>query len=158
MTTTKTIRCPAGTCGLAVAPWSPDEVYAVAANWAEASSPVLTWGEDRWIESGRQVADYRHEPAAALAAELREACDSDEEAEALAADATSIDSDDEADEDYGTLTDYYTGEPIRPATADEQAASREAAPEGVILVADDGTILRADDAGADDATRCYVEE
>jgi hypothetical protein len=90
MTNVKTIRCPAGTCGLAVAPWSPDEVYAVAADWGDASSPVRTWAEDRWIESGRQVADFRHEPEAALAAMIRESCDSDEEAEALAADAAEV--------------------------------------------------------------------
>lgn len=90
MTTTKTIRCPAGTAGLAVAPWSADEVYAVAANWGQASAPVLTWAEDRWIDSGRQVADFRHEPESALAAELREACDSDVEAAGIAASATTI--------------------------------------------------------------------
>jgi hypothetical protein len=51
---------------------------------------VRTWAEDRWIESGRQVADFRHEPEAALAAMIRESCDSDEEAEALAADAAEV--------------------------------------------------------------------
>ena len=35
---------------------------AVAANWSEASSPVLVWSEDGWVEDayGRQVANFRH--------------------------------------------------------------------------------------------------
>lgn len=148
------IRCPAGTYGLAVAPWSDDEVYAVAARWAEASSPVQVWGGAGWIDSGRQVADYRHDPAAALAAALREACDSDEEAEALAAEAAAIG----ADDDHGTLTDYLTGEDLRAATAEEAEASRAAGPTGVILLSSDGAILELDDAGADDARRVYVAD
>lgn len=86
-----TIQCPVGTYGLVVvAPWSDDEVFAVAADWRQASSPVQTWNGERWTDSGRQVADYRHDPAAALVAELREACDSAEQAETLAAEATAI--------------------------------------------------------------------
>jgi hypothetical protein len=34
--------------------------------------------------------------------------------------------------DYGTLTDYGTGEAIRPATRDEALESYEAGPEGAI--------------------------
>jgi len=37
-------------------------------------------------------------------------------------------------EEHGTLTDYATGEPIRPATRDERRESDEAGPEGVIVV------------------------
>ena len=63
---------------------------------------------------------------------------------------------------YGDLHDYATGAYIRPATRSERDASREAAESdggaGVILVDDDGRILRADDARADDARRVYVEE
>lgn len=91
MTMTTTIRCPTGTYGLAVAPWSPTEVYAVAARWSEAGDTVQTWARDRWIDSGRQVAEFRHEPAAALAAAIREVCESDEEAEGFAANARAID-------------------------------------------------------------------
>lgn len=62
------ISTPVGMSGLAVEPWSKGEVYAVAANWAEASSPVMVYGEDGWTndECGRQVADFRHNDRAAL--------------------------------------------------------------------------------------------
>jgi hypothetical protein len=69
----KAIKCPAGTYGLAVAPWSADEIYAVAADWRQAAAPVMAYGPDGWYYTGRQVADYRHSPRAALAAELAEA-------------------------------------------------------------------------------------
>ena len=55
------------------------------------------------------------------------------------------------------LMDYRTREDIRAATAEEVEASRDAGPEGVILLAADGSILRADDAGADAARRVYVQ-
>ena len=55
------------------------------------------------------------------------------------------------------LVDYHTREDIRTATAEEVEAGRDAGPEGVILLAADGTILRADEAGADEARRVYVE-
>ena len=61
---------PEGTTGLAIAPWSPDEVYAVAADWSQASAPVYTYGSCGWQTCGRQVADFRHRPSAALEAEL----------------------------------------------------------------------------------------
>jgi hypothetical protein len=54
------------------------------------------------------------------------------------------------------LMDYYTDEDIRAATGEEIDASADAGPEGVILLAADGSILRADDDGADDAQRVYV--
>ena len=57
--------------------------------------------------------------------------------------------------DAPRLVDYHTGEDIRPATDEEIDASGETR-EGVILLAADGSILRADDAGADDARRVYV--
>ena len=56
------------------------------------------------------------------------------------------------------LMDYYTNEDIRPATDEEIEASDDAGPEGVILLAADGSILRADDDGADDAQRVYVAD
>ena len=55
------------------------------------------------------------------------------------------------------LMDYHTGEDIRAATAEEIDASADAGPEGVILLAADGSILQADDAGADEARRVYVQ-
>ena len=55
------------------------------------------------------------------------------------------------------LMDYHTREDIRAATAEEIDASADAGPEGVILLAADGSILRADDPGADDARRVYVQ-
>lgn len=64
---------PAGTSAMVVAPWAADEVYGVAARWADAAAPVWTYGPDEWQHSGHQVADYRHSPSAALAAEIAEA-------------------------------------------------------------------------------------
>lgn len=72
-TTLNNLTCPTGTLGIAVEPWSKGEIYAVAANWAQASSPVLSYGADGWTETGRQVADYRHSERAALEAVIIEA-------------------------------------------------------------------------------------
>lgn len=60
------IKTPAGTTGLAVEPWAPGEIYAVAADWAQASSPVLIYGEDGWDNTQYQVADFRHRVEDAL--------------------------------------------------------------------------------------------
>lgn len=81
---------PVGTSGLVCEPWTPGEVYGVAANWAEASCPVRVYGEDGWTydEHGRQVANFRHGPRSALVAVLAEAlrmsAEDDDEAEAEA--------------------------------------------------------------------------
>lgn len=71
--TIKSLTCPAGKSGLAVAPWSLYEIYAVAANWAQASDTVMIYGRDGWAGSQYQVADFRHRPADALRAVLVEA-------------------------------------------------------------------------------------
>lgn len=90
------ISTPVGTYGLAVEPWTRGEIYAVAANWAEASSPVLTYGEDGWEYTGRQVADYRHSDLAALESIIREAIEAggdepdDDEVADILADAAEI--------------------------------------------------------------------
>ena len=63
---------PRGTTGLIVEPWSQGEIYGVAANWANASNTVWTYGEDGWQSAHAQVADFRHSPHAALIAELAE--------------------------------------------------------------------------------------
>jgi hypothetical protein len=70
-----TITAPTGKSGLAVEPWSKGEVYAVAANWAQASDPVLSYGQRGWDieECGRQVADFRHSARAALESVIRRA-------------------------------------------------------------------------------------
>ena len=68
--TLSNLTCPAGKSGLAVEPWSKGEIYAVAANWAQASDPILVYGPDGWNGNGRQVADYRHSALAALRAEI----------------------------------------------------------------------------------------
>jgi hypothetical protein len=90
MTTSKAIEtaiecAPRGTYGLLCEPWTPGEVYGVAANWAQASCTVLTYGEDGWVATGHQVADYRHNDRAALidvlAEQLRMGGDDEEEAE-----------------------------------------------------------------------------
>jgi len=75
MKTTKTTRitAPAGMSGLWVAPWG--ETYAVAADWSAATAPVMFYGKSGWGHDvlGRQVADFRHYPDAALAAALWDA-------------------------------------------------------------------------------------
>lgn len=45
----------------------------MAANWAQASDPILVYGHREWRPNGRQVADYRHDATAALRAEIIEA-------------------------------------------------------------------------------------
>lgn len=70
--TTIDITCPAGTYGLAVEPWSKGEIYAVAADWAQASAPVYSYGKDGWCQIGQQVADYQHRVKDALRAQLVE--------------------------------------------------------------------------------------
>lgn len=58
------VTAPAGMSGLAVRVWG--DTYAVAADWSQASAPVLVRGEDGWTCEGRQVADYGHSSDAAL--------------------------------------------------------------------------------------------
>lgn len=69
------VTAPEGMTGIACEPWSKGEVYAVAANWAQASSPVMVYGKRGWSQddSGRQVADFRHSDRAALEAIIRSA-------------------------------------------------------------------------------------
>lgn len=73
----KTLRmvAPAGMTGLAVEPWAKGEVYAVAADWAQAGSPVMVYGETGWAPDshGRQVADFRHNAREALEAVVADA-------------------------------------------------------------------------------------
>jgi len=64
---------PEGATGLVIEPWSIGEIYGVASWWADASAPVYEYGEDGWTQTARQVADYRHDAAAALADCLAEA-------------------------------------------------------------------------------------
>ncbi len=72
-TTIRSLTCPVGTSGLAVEPWARGEIYAVAANWADASSPVMTYGYTGWVPTGSQVADYGHRAYLVLRAEIVEA-------------------------------------------------------------------------------------
>jgi hypothetical protein len=95
---TKQIVCPDGMSGLMVVPWSANEIYAVAANWAQASSPVMTYADDGWEydRCGRQVADFRHSPRAALEDVIRTAISmggdkpDDDEVESIIDDATDV--------------------------------------------------------------------
>lgn len=103
MASTINLTCPAGTYGLAVEPWAKGEIYAVAANWAQASDPVLTYGGREWSQmwSGQQVATYRHRAEDALRAEIRNAIAAsegipsdevdDDEIEAIVSEAVEID-------------------------------------------------------------------
>lgn len=89
---------PEGTTGLVCEPWTPGEVYGVAADWAQASATIFFYGEDGWSSLGRQVADFRHDDRAALASVLAESLrmsgedeeEAEEEAESLADDATAF--------------------------------------------------------------------
>jgi hypothetical protein len=95
---TPDIVAPSGMSGLAVEPWSKSEVYAVAANWAQAGSPVMVYGDRGWeLDSrGRQVADFRHRPKEALESIIREAIEAggdepdDDEVDAILEDATEL--------------------------------------------------------------------
>lgn len=97
--TAEELTAPQGMSGLACEPWTPGEVYAVAADWAQASSPVLIWGDGEWTNDmhGRQVADFRHEPTDALRDLIAE-CNrlsggadlSDDEMDAIVEDAVEI--------------------------------------------------------------------
>lgn len=95
---------PANTTGLVIEPWGRGETYGVAADWAQASACVYAYGDREWIGTGRQVADYRHDPRAALvdvlAESLRMSGDDEADAETLADDAKSFWS----DEDYAGIT------------------------------------------------------
>lgn len=75
MTTSIKITAPVGTTGLAVEPWSKGEIYAVAANWAEASETVWVYGRDGWEShpNGKQVASFSHRPEDALRDIVRDA-------------------------------------------------------------------------------------
>jgi hypothetical protein len=66
--TLSSLTTPAGTSGLAVEPWAAGEIYAVAANWSQASAPVYCYGQTGWHldRAGRQVADFGHIARAAL--------------------------------------------------------------------------------------------
>ena len=93
------VTAPAGMYGLACEPWTPGEIYAVAANWVEASCPIRVYGEDGWThdEHGRQVADFHHCPADALVTIIAEAitmgCDTpdDDEVAGIVSNAVRID-------------------------------------------------------------------
>lgn len=83
---------PEGTTGLVVAPWDPDEVYGVAADWSQAYARVYTYSRGEWsMDSGYQVADWSHKPSEALEAEIVESLvasgDGDSEAKAIVASA-----------------------------------------------------------------------
>jgi len=98
---------PAGTTGFVCEPWTPGEVYGVAADWAQAAGSVYSYGEDGWNSTGHQVADYLHSDRSALVANLAEALqmsgeseeDAKEEAESLAVDATKFDAGNASEDD-----------------------------------------------------------
>ena len=51
------------------------QLYAVRANWPEASSQVEALDADNeWAATGKQSADYRHSHLAALRANIEESC------------------------------------------------------------------------------------
>jgi hypothetical protein len=90
----KAITSPAGKYGLAVK--FAGEIYAVAADWHQASDGVLQYSEEGWISTGRQVADFRHSARAALAQSIKECietdnCDDDIDLDSIVARAVRID-------------------------------------------------------------------
>lgn len=84
-------QAPNGASGLVIEPWTPGEIYGVAADWAQASASVYFYGPDRWEPRQYQVADFRHRPMEALECELRQALiasgDDEDEASDLLSDA-----------------------------------------------------------------------
>jgi nitrogen fixation protein len=104
------------------------------AHWGYSSGAIGTMAGHLTTDE-RAAIDAAHEAGLAAAREVIEA----------------------ADAAAPRLTDYHTNEDIRAATAEEIDASADAGPEGVILLAADGSILQADDAGADEARRVYVQ-
>lgn len=110
MTAINQITTPAGTTGLVCEPWTPGEIYGVAANWAQASAPIFVYGRNGWDThpAGLQVADYRHRKTAALEAVITDAIavsegipsdevDSDE-VDAIVADAVEVRDSSDSDE------------------------------------------------------------
>lgn len=83
---------PEGTSGLVIEPWSPAEVYGVAADWSQASATVYRYGRDSWEPTQWQVADSRHRARPALERELAEVLvaggDDEDDAADLVDDAT----------------------------------------------------------------------
>ena len=69
------LAAPPGMTGLAVEPWTRGEIYAVAADWSQAGSPVMVYGEDSWSydSHGSQVANFRHSARMALEHHIIEA-------------------------------------------------------------------------------------
>ena len=49
------------------------DLYTIRADWADAGCSIERHTEDGWLATGRQVADFSHEPAAAMEQELRDA-------------------------------------------------------------------------------------
>jgi hypothetical protein len=104
------------------------------AHWGYSAGAIGTMGRDLTSDE-RAAIDAAHEAGLEAARKVIEA----------------------EDASAPRLMDYHTNEDIRAATAEEIDASADAGPEGVILLAADGSILRADDAGADAARRVYVQ-
>ncbi len=76
------MSAPDGTSGLVCEPWTPGEVYGVAADWAQAAAPVYTYGPHGWERGLYQVADFGHDAREAMECVLRLAllaCHADEE-------------------------------------------------------------------------------
>ncbi len=126
MTQNMKISAPVGMSGLAVEPWAKGEIYAVAANWAQAGSPVLSYGGGGWdLEShGRQVADFRHSARAALESVIRAAIKAggdepdDDEVEAILDDAEEL-----RDADVAEMADMLErhGDRFTGSDADDMA-------------------------------------
>ena len=101
-----TITTPTGTTGLAVEPWARGEIYAVAADWRQASAPVLRLTDAGWLPTGRQACQLGGDPRAHLAAELEAAMRASGERGDLTERAASIAN--EADDiDDGKERTYY---------------------------------------------------
>ena len=103
------MTAPRGMSGLYCEPWNSGDIYAVAADWGNASSPIRVYGEDGWTldHHGRQVADFCHSPHAALVSILAENLrmtgtededEAEDEAESLAEDAEELLDADDAEE------------------------------------------------------------
>ncbi len=63
---------PDGTSGLVTEPWAAGEIYGVAADWTDGASPVWCYGASDWVDNGKRVADFAHEPRSAMLCELED--------------------------------------------------------------------------------------
>jgi len=102
------IKGLAGMTGAAI-DYGGDTIAVAATNWGDASLPIWAWSSDEqeWCGTQYQVADFRHNPEAALAAVLSDIIrDSGGPSEAELQESGWYDWDDTAADEYRAKCDY----------------------------------------------------